>query len=279
MDRTYVEKLDTSESSSSILSDTSTPAELKNASAAELLFSIAVTLLMDDGPKPDPLRRRGAERSLFATHAQSKHLGALFHEALRDDSTAAQAVMFMNAERVTWSVLVDHVRLLNLTPQGTEATVEDVIVWLAAEPNGKGALNEAVRLGLSDFSRSHTPEWLDAAWQHVTQPSILQEAVLRANARNAAQIAARLVEVADAEDILQMFRENEMIADVAQKVFFKHLEGSGRLIEIVEQSKATLALKDLCVLLDIDELNAAEKLLAHHEYSQRIVQTEIKKRV
>jgi hypothetical protein len=187
--------------------------------------------------------------------------------------------MFMNAERVTWSVLVDHVRRLNLTPQGTEATVEDVIVWLAAEPNGRSALNEAVRLGLSDFSRSHTPEWLDDAWQHVTQPSVLQEAVLRANARNAAQIASRLVEVADDEDILGLFRGNHAVADAAQKVFFEHLAGSGRLVEVIEHSKTMLALKDLCVYLTLSELNAAEKLLAHHEYSQRLVQTEIKKRV
>jgi hypothetical protein len=279
VDRNYVEKLEKPDAPASILSDTATQAELKSASSDELLFSIAVTLLMGEAPKPDLLRRRGAERSLWAPHTHSKHLGALFHEALRDDSTAAQAVMFMNAERVTWSVLVDHVRRLNLSPLGAEATVEDVIIWLAAEPNGIAALNEAVRLGLSDYSRSHTPEWLDEAWQYVTQKDVLQQAVLQANATNAARIAERFVQVADEEDILRMFRENQRIADAAQQVFFQRLKGSGRLVELVSQSTAMLSLSELCGLLDLSELYEAEKLLPHHEYSQRLVQKEIKKRV
>jgi hypothetical protein len=279
VDRNYVEKLEKPDAPASILSDTATQAELKSASSDELLFSIAVTLLMGEAPKPDLLRRRGAERSLWAPHTHSKHLGALFHEALRDDSTAAQAVMFMNAERVTWSVLVDHVRRLNISPLGAEATVEDVVIWLAAEPNGIAALNEAVRLGLSDYSRSHTPEWLDDAWQYVTQKDVLQQAVLQANATNAARIAERYVQVADEEDILRMFRENQRIADAAQQVFFQRLKGSGRLVELVSQSTAMLSLRELCGLLDLSELYEAEKLLAHHEYSQRLVQKEIKKRV
>lgn len=279
MDRNYVEKLEKPDAPASILSDTATQAELKSASSDELLFSIAVTLLMGEAPKPDLLRRRGAERSLWAPHTHSKHLGALFHEALRDNSTAAQAVMFMNAERVTWSVLVDHVRRLNLSPLGAEATVEDVVIWLAAEPNGIAALNEAVRLGLSDYSRSHTPEWLDDAWQYVTQKDVLQQAVLQANATNAARIAERFVQVADEEDILRMFRENQRIADAAQQVFFQRLKGSGRLVELVSQSTAMLSLSELCGLLDLSELYEAEKLLAPHEYSQRLVQKEIKKRV
>ena len=285
MDSTYLENIETpdpsgvSTASASILSDTATREEIQSASSDELLFSIAVTLLMGEAPKADPLRRRGTERSLWAPHTHSKHLGALFHEALRDDSTAAQAVMFMNAERVTWSVLVDHVRRLNLTPSGAESTVEDVIVWLASEPHGLAALNEAVRLGLSDYSRSHTPEWLEGAWQYVTHKDVLQQAVLRCNATNAAQIAERFVQFADDEDILRMFRENQLISDAAQRVFFERLQGSNRLVELVSQSTVTLALRELCGLLSLSELYEAEKLLAHHGYSQQLVQTEIKKRV
>lgn len=270
---------DETDSVASLLDEQATPEALENATGDEILFSICVMLLMNEEPTPDRLRRYTPGRSLFEKHSQSKQLGALFQAALRDESLAAQAVTFMNTERATWSVLVDHVRRLGLTPSGDEATVEDVIHWLAAHPCGSGALHEAVRLGLQDQSRSHTPEWLDEAWQHIVQLDLIREAIEHANARNAAMLAERYVSLADDEDILGLFRQGAHIGRSAQVVFFRKVRASGLLVELAKESKTRLEPEEYCRELELEELEEIEDLALQNEYFQSCVRREIKRRV
>jgi hypothetical protein len=263
----------------SLLDEHTTPLVLDTATSDELLFAISVVLLMNEAHETeDRLRRRSNTRSLFATHSRSRQLGALFQAALRDETTAAQAVTFMNTERVTWSVLVEHVRIHNLTPNGAEATVEDVIHWLAQHPCGVGALHEAVRLGLSDEARSHTPEWLDDAWKHIVQKDLLREAIERANARNLAMLAERYAELADDEDILGLFRQGAHLGKSAQTVFFKRLKNAGMLAEVVKQSTTILEAEEVCHMLETTELEEIEKLVLHNLYFQQCVRRELQRR-
>lgn len=266
------------DSVASLLDEHVTPEALEEATGDEILFAICVMLLMDEEPTPDPLRRRTPGRSLFAEHSQSKQLGALFQAALREESLAAQAVTFMNTERATWSVLVDHIRRLGLTPNGDEATVEDVIHWLAAHPCGSGALHEAVRLGLQDHSRSHTPEWLDEAWQHIVQLDLIREAIEHANVRNAAMLAERYATLADDEDILGLFRQGVNIGRAAQVVFFKKVKPSGLLVELAKESKTRLEPEEYCRELELEELEEIEKLVLQNVYFQSCVRREIQRR-
>jgi hypothetical protein len=266
------------DSLAALLDEQVTPEALHNATSDEILFSICVVLLMDEAAAPDRLRRRTTARSLFAPHSRSRHLGALFQAALRDESTAGQAVTFMNTERATWSVLLDHVRMHNLTPNGAEATVEDVIHWLAQHPNGSGALHEAVRLGLLDQSRSHTPEWLDEAWPHIVQLDLIREAIEHANARNLAMLAERYAALADDEDILGLFRKGANLGRVAQGVFFRRLKAAGLLVELVKQSKTTLDPEDLCKALETSELEEIQKLVLQSGYFEGCVHRELHRR-
>ena len=266
------------DSLTALLDEHVTPEALHNATSDEILFAICVVLLMDEAPAPDRLRRRTTARSLFASHSRSRQLGALFQAALRDESTAAQAITFMNSERATWSVLVDHVRMHNLTPSGAEATVEDVIHWLAHHPNGGGALHEAVRLGLQDQSRSHTPEWLDEAWPHIVQLDLIREAMEHANARNLEMLAERYAAIADDEDILGLFRKGANLGRLAQGVFFRRLKAAGLLVELVKQSNTTLEPEDLCKALETTELEEVEKLTLQSGYFEGCVRREIYRR-
>jgi hypothetical protein len=243
-----------------LLCDPATPLDVLAAAApADALLALcAITYDSSLVTQPSSIDRlTGRTRSLFTPHPRAAALGELFYATLADPAAAVSACTALNETLGTWSILVDVVRRHLLTPAGPEATVEDVIAWLAPLPGGPAILERAVALALAVGDHGRLVSWLDSAWEHVSDTSLLITALADANVTHAPPIAVRLIELLDPDELYAVLCRLDRVASTAQTIFFATLAPAGLIPSLLANTSRASLDADLAVRhLTVAELTA-----------------------